>query len=186
MRREIDKRTWYKNMMAIAAGIGALLAAIITVIQIMESKACDPKPVTQNVEIVLDCSENMAGPFEGTDKFEAAVLAVKRTGVSDSDNLSFRKFGGPCGGENTQLLVPFGMGNRSRIGKVAGGLHPNGEASLARALIYATGDFNDESRFKGEIKSNPPYIRFEARPLCLVHMLMEPGKVAFPASACRP
>jgi hypothetical protein len=81
MRREIDKRTWYKNIMAVFAGIGALLAATITVIQIIQSKACDPKPVTQNVEIVLDCSESMAGPFEGTGKFEAAMLAVKKAAV---------------------------------------------------------------------------------------------------------
>ena len=72
--------------------------------------------------------------------------------VADRDNLSFRRFGGSCKGNNTDLVVGFGQNNGSRITTSLGNLKTGGDTTLVDAVLFAAEDFNDPKRFKGVSK----------------------------------
>ncbi|MCH8989084.1 MAG: hypothetical protein IIA92_09775, partial [Chloroflexi bacterium] len=79
-----------------------------------------------------------------------AVAAVLNTKVGDSDNLAFRVFGGPCEGDNTELLVPFGQGNKAKVREALAGMRQqqaSGNTTLFRGIQEATGDFNRFARY---------------------------------------
>jgi Mg-chelatase subunit ChlD len=107
--------------------------------------------VQENVEIILDTSNIMKKEFSGSTKYKSAVQAlntVLNLQVSDRDNLAFRRFGGPCGGINTNLLVNFGQNNAGRIRETLGNLPISGYTTTADAVQKAIKDF-DSINFEG-------------------------------------
>jgi choice-of-anchor C domain-containing protein len=152
----IEKRKWYKNIMAIIAIISALAGAVYGVIQILYSPAFKIAKVQENIQIVLDSSDAMAKPFDGSTKLEAARKAVEKSlalQIADKDNLAFRLFGGDCSKDNSQLIVDFGQHNKETIRNALKNITLDGRTTLASGVIEATGDFNDPERFGGVNKT---------------------------------
>ena len=142
--------------MAIIAMVGAMVGGVYGLIQLVESHFFKTEPIGVNTEIVLDRSAGMGEKFDGTTKWEAALTAVEQSlelQVGKKDNLAFRQFGGPCFGENTQLLVKFDQNNKNQVRKALGNIVLNGETTLASAIIEASADFNDPVRFGGVKKT---------------------------------
>jgi len=134
------------------AVIGSLAVAVIAGVFFKDS-FFKPKPVQENTEIVLDRSKAMLEKFDGKTKLVAAVEAAQDvlSLVASSDNLALRQFGGACANENTTLAVKFSQNNVKRLQKWLGKLAVDGQASLAHAVIEATGDFNDTTRFPKDV-----------------------------------
>lgn len=148
-----EKKKLYTTTAAIVTLIGGVLAAVIKFHDVLSF--FKPKQVQENTEIVLDRSEAMNQQFEGGTKLQAALAAVEnvlREQVADRDNLAFREFGGPCSGDNTQLALKFDQNNVDQLRKLLQNTRAEGQASLAHAVIDASGDFNDPERFKGVSK----------------------------------
>jgi len=104
-----------------------------------------------NFEIVLDRSDAMKEAFGKVSKLDGAKSAVIKALelVSDSDNISYREFGGECGSSatNTQLLLSFAPG-KDRLERQLNSLATtSGQSTIVSAVVEATGDFN-EPRFK--------------------------------------
>lgn len=66
--------------------------------------------------------------------------------MADRDNLAFRRFGGPCKGDNTQLLVNFGQNNAKQI-RAALPSVTKGDTTTVNAVTRAASDFDDLQRF---------------------------------------
>jgi hypothetical protein len=150
----LANRKFYKNTMAVIALLAGLAGAIAAVIKLI------PKPVpVQNIheitEFVLDRSEGMRQKFADGSRIQAAAGSVRAVldSLADSDVLALRQFGGPCDGNNTSLAVKPGQNNRSKIQDALKSPKLGGQSSLARAVIEATGDFDESERFKGIVKS---------------------------------
>jgi von Willebrand factor type A domain len=122
-------------------------------------KLTDPSHVStqkvqENIQIILDLSENMKTSFDGSTKIDAAVSALHEIldlQVADRDNLALRKFGGLCGENNTQLVEKFSLNN---VGKIREKLREvrtriRGKTTLVSAVLEAIEDFNDPRRFDG-------------------------------------
>ncbi len=111
------------------------------------------EPALVNYEILLDRSSAMGQLMDGETKLAAALNAVEavlNTKVGDSDNLAFRVFGGPCEGDNTKLLVPFGQSNKAKVREALVGMRQqqaSGNTTLFRGIQEATGDFNRFARY---------------------------------------
>jgi Mg-chelatase subunit ChlD len=106
--------------------------------------------VQENVEIILDTSVAMQKPFEGGTKLEAAVKALNKVlsfQVADRDNLAFRRYGGPCKGDNTELLVNFGQNNVKQIRDHLPSASKGDTTTTANAIVRAVSDFDDLQRF---------------------------------------
>jgi hypothetical protein len=155
----LGERKWYRNITALVVLVGGVIG-IVTGLFALSQKFFPRtrQKIQQNVEIVLDASTAMNGPFEGGTKRDAAIRSVSNylhgqltKAVADEDNLAFRVFGGECNGQSTRVLINFDQGNTSAIEDAARNLQPVGETTLANAVIQASGDFNDE-RFKGVSK----------------------------------
>jgi hypothetical protein len=148
-------KPWHKNLMAVLAILGGIAGVVYGVIQILESPVFKPKKVLNNIEIVVDSSQGMGEIFKGSTKWEAALSAVDKAldEVAPDDNLSLRHFGGPCHGQSTELLVEFDTHNKEALRKALQGIAVDGQTTLLRAIVEATGDFNDLYRFSGVRKS---------------------------------
>ena len=133
-------------IIALATGVLALLLKGHEVLTLF--KSVSPQ---MNTEIVLDRSAGMNQQFEGGTKLQAALASVENVlrEQPGSENVAFRQFGGPCDGDNTQLVLKFGRNNAPRLRNVLPSLRAEGQPSLARAVAEATNDFNDPKRFKG-------------------------------------
>ena len=152
----IEKKRWYKNTLAVMAIVGAFVSGVYGILQIIESPWFTPNKVAINIEIVLDRSDAMSEPFDGSTKWKAAIGAVQESlelQIAKTDNLAFRQFGGDCSGDNTQLVVNFDQNNEDEVRKVLRKINPGGKTTLTSAIIEATGDFNDPERFGGVGKS---------------------------------
>src|SRR6202165_2623893 len=129
----------------------ALVAAVIGFITGIQKLRSTPEAVQQNTEIVIDRSESMNDIFEGASKLSAATEAASKVlqSVASSDNLALRQFGGPCDGDNTRLAVDWTQNHVKRLQQSLTGISKKGagQASLAHAVIEATGDFNNHARF---------------------------------------
>lgn len=149
----LDKKKSYKTIMALIALVAAALGVAISFHTVVSW--FKPKPVQENTEIILDRSAGMNQQFEGGTKLQAALAAVEnvlREQVADRDNLAFRQFGGTCGGDDTQLALKFNQNNAEELRNLLHNIKAEGQASLAHAVIEASGDFNDPERFKGVSK----------------------------------
>jgi hypothetical protein len=95
-----------------------------------------------NQEIVIDSSSGMSDRFDnGPTKLEAAVQALGIRSLHPAENLALRSFGGACHQDGeSRVLVPFGTKRRQRIVSAANGLKPNGQPTLASAVISALAD----------------------------------------------
>lgn len=156
---------WLANRsgrMATLVNFAAVISACIAVgtfminLIILDSTGYPPRIGEKcwvNVEIVLDCSIGMSEGIVGRGtKYNEGILALDRIldSFSDGDNLALRRFGGPsCDAGATALLVEFGKKNCDKVRETASNQVLEGEASLARAVIEATGDFNDPAKFEG-------------------------------------
>lgn len=153
----IEKKKWYKNIMAIIGMVSALAGAVYGVMQILESSLFKPKKVFTNIEIVLDRSASMNESFDGSTKWQAAVSAVKEsleTKIAKSDNLAFRHFGGDCEDDNnTHLVVEFDQNNEAEVRNTLRKINLAGKTTLVNAIVEATGDFNDPERF-GDVRNS--------------------------------
>ena len=147
----LTDRTWYKNIMAILAILGGIASIIYGIIQITESSLFKPGVATFNYEIVVDSSLRMTDAFGESTKWEAAKTAVKKAldGMDEDDNIAFRKFGGHCAGENTELLVGFDTNNKKAVEESIKRIEVGGETTLVSGILAATADFNDKDRFSG-------------------------------------
>lgn len=134
-----------------ATVMGAVMMAIGLTITIYPPRIGEKCSV--NVEIVLDCSIGMSeGIVGGGTKYDEAILELDRIlySFSDGDNLALRRFGGPsCDAGATAPLVELGKKNRDKVQETATNQVLEGQASLARAVIEATGEFNDPAKFGG-------------------------------------
>lgn len=147
---DIPSKPWYKNIMAILALVSALVVAVTGLIALIQR--LEPTKVAQNTIIIFDRSTAMNGPFERSTKLQAAIETVDEvlsSEVAGADNLALRQFGGPCTGENTQMVVGFGQHNEGRVRDTVRNLQAGGETTLTDAIIEAIGDFNDPKRFEG-------------------------------------
>ncbi len=135
---------WFKTTQGIIATVGGVLAIATAAITLWPKPG--PEPSRQYTEILLDSSEGMKAPFDGTSsKLDAARGALKdlfASSISAHDGLALRKFGGTCGESDTDLVVDFSSGTKDRISDRAGGFQPAGQNSLVHAVAEATGDFN--------------------------------------------
>ncbi len=101
-----------------------------------------------NTEVVIERSSRMGEMLDSQTKFDAAVDAVEKIvdiQVSDRDSLALREFGGPCQRDNTKLVVPFGLNNRTKVKDALTAMQlesPYGEATLVEGIREATTDFN--------------------------------------------
>jgi hypothetical protein len=104
-----------------------------------------------NFQIVLDRSDVMRERFGNTTKLSEAKKAVFKALelVSDSDNVSYREFGGECKGglTPTELLLPFSPGKARLEERLNALTTTNGQPTIVSAVVEATGNFND-ARFK--------------------------------------
>jgi len=107
--------------------------------------------VAQNIQIIVDRSENMKAPFAGRTKLSVVLhhLEVKLGGpAADIENLALRTFGGICEDlSNTTLDIPFGTANGSAIAERLRSLVFSGDATLSTALKASVQDFSDAARF---------------------------------------
>ena len=116
-----------------------------------------PPFATVNTLILLDRSSSMGEMFAGETKLAASVEAVRLAlgkEVRTRDNLAFRQFGGPCEGNNTELLVPFVQNNEGRVlGRLAGIVAeaPGGEKTMVDGLGAAIRDFNALAPLEGKL-----------------------------------
>ena len=152
-RSLLERRRLYKNAMAAIALVAALAGAIAAVVKLIP-KAQPAQNVHEMMEIVMDRSEGMGRGFEGGTKLQAAAESVHGVldSVADTDMLALREFGGACGGNNTRIAVKLAQNNRVKMEKSLRSLAVGGQSSLTRAVIEATGDFDESERFKGVFK----------------------------------
>jgi hypothetical protein len=146
-------RPWYKRTNAILSLSGGAIALIASVAGLWKI-LFDPPSVMTNVEFVVDVSEGFGAPLAGLTKSTATAEAVSNglTGVSSTDNIAVRTFGGACDSSGTQLISDFGRNNLNKVGAALQAAKFRGRRPLVRALIEATGDFNDYERFGNKIK----------------------------------
>ena len=135
-------------MPSIWADYSEVYQSIIKSVAVLMEK----KQILINTELVLDCSAVMVEPFDGKTKFDVAkdvIQNILSSEAAENDNLAFRKYGGPCEGENNWLIVKFSTNNEQQILKALKNTTIIGEATLVDAVIEATGDFNDIKQFRG-------------------------------------
>jgi len=149
----ISSAARFGNWLSKTIAVMGSLAVVVIAAMVFKDSFFKPKAVQENTEIVLDRSNSMLEMFDGKTKLVAAVEAAKDVlaSVASSDNLALRQFGGACAGENTTLAVKFSQNNVKRLQKWLGTLALDGQASLAHAVIEATGDFNDTTRFPKDV-----------------------------------
>jgi hypothetical protein len=153
----LNRRKWYKAVMAVAALVTAVFGAAEAVKKFV-GPVLRPAPVSENTEIIMDRSAHMSGAFEGVTKVQAAAQAIGDVlqaqpsdgGTSNPGNLALRYAGGgPCGDRDTALALPFAVDNKARIRDAVAHATAAGKSSLAHAVIDAIADFGDSARFKG-------------------------------------
>lgn len=146
----MEEKKWYKNITAILALIGAVVAIVSGMIAITQWDPFKPPKVQHNIEIVLDSSVNFSGEFNGKTKIEAAKAAMKDVlgGRYVINNLALRMFGGQCYDESsTRLAVKFGLHNEENVKKVLDRMTLEGQATLIMAITKAIEDFGDVEQF---------------------------------------
>ncbi len=137
--------------MAVIALVAALGGAIAAVMKLFPTRK-SPQNIHEITEIVVDGSEHMGDKgFEGGTRLQAAAESARVVleSVADSDVLGLRRFGGPCDGDNTRIVVKPAQENKRKMQKSLGSLKAEGQASLANAVIQATGDFDENESLKG-------------------------------------
>ncbi|MEE8466336.1 MAG: VWA domain-containing protein [Dehalococcoidia bacterium] len=97
-----------RNLISLAViGIVVVVAVVVTIV-ILTGGDSGPKP---DILILVDTSATMEDGFEDGSKIQAAVAAINDlvSGLQDSDlnQIALRRYGGPCQGINTELLLPF-------------------------------------------------------------------------------
>jgi hypothetical protein len=136
-----DKR-WFQTTQGILTLAGAAVGLIVGVITLWPKP--DPEPSKQFTEIIVDSSEGMNAPFDGSTKMAAAQREITRlfeSGLSTSDGFALRRLGGICGPQDTELLLGFDKATADSIEKKIGTLAPAGQNSLVHGIAEATGDF---------------------------------------------
>ncbi len=118
--------------MAVIALVAALGGAIAAVMKLFPTRK-SPQNIHEITEIVVDGSEHMGDKgFEGGTRLEAAAESARVVleSVADSDVLGLRRFGGPCDGDNTRIVVKPAQENKRKMQKSLGSLKAEGQASL--------------------------------------------------------
>jgi Mg-chelatase subunit ChlD len=113
--------------------------------------------VQDNIQIVIDASESMRRDIQGHFDEKTPLDVAKSTlnqilgqeKASGRDNIALRRFGGPCEGHNTDLLVDFGLNNATEIRKQINNLDIGGRTTLHHALLKAIDDFQRPTPFEG-------------------------------------
>lgn len=108
-----------------------------------------------HTEIVLDTSNSMSAPFNGSSKLKKARDSIIETlkDVSDRDMLALRRYGGTCDeNDATQLVVPFAQENKETISRKLQSFSPAGKATMFQAVRELVPDFNEAVRFPGTRK----------------------------------
>ena len=120
-----------------------IVAPIITALIIATPK------ISENTEIVVDCSETMSEQLGDKKRIDILIDAFDNIDLADKDNLALRIFGGECNDEkNTQLIVDFSTGNKLKIKNELKNTKITGKKrTLVDGIINAISDFNDATRF---------------------------------------
>ena len=129
-----------RNIITQPRFIAATLVAIIAIVYFSLAGAMDWPPFSgsetgrSNLVILLDRSIAMEGPLDDGTKFEAAIRVINEQvldqPVAGLENLAFRQYGGPCSGDNTDLLVSFGRDNQDIVRNVIGNIDISGATTL--------------------------------------------------------
>jgi len=146
-------RPVFKKITTILGIITAFIGIISFVLNIPDAAFLKEAKNRTNIQIVVDRSKGMESPFDGRTKWDAAIEAIDATLsiISDEDNLSLRKFGGPCKQNNTELAVNFDTKNIRRVRKKLRQMTLGGETTLVNAVVHATGNFNNLELFGGDV-----------------------------------
>jgi len=122
-------------------------------VPIAPQKGIEVPKVAQNVQIILDRSEEMAKDFSGRRKIDVARegIAEKITEAgAEAENLALRLVGGSrtCNDTaDTRLEVPFAVDNGAKIKSRLDALEMRGDPTLAEGLLASATDFDDPNRF---------------------------------------
>ena len=113
------------------------------------------KIVQENIQIILDTSQSMAGQFDGRTRLAAAREALEEIlafQVKDRDNLAFRTYGGTCGSDSTVLHDGFNQNSEANIKQSFQDLRPSGDATIKAGALAAMRDFQDSRRFPADVR----------------------------------
>lgn len=144
----LENKTWFRNLTAVQGLVGGFLiilfSALITWI-------CSRKDIADRIVLVLDSSKVMVDSFDTGLKYQAAikVLESQSTGISETDKISIRLFGGDCNEEpknRTRPLLSFGSHTGSKLvatyKKYANGPF-TGDAMVASGVVEAISELKD-------------------------------------------
>jgi len=156
MQSAIRSATIIRSHPALASvtlGVGILAIAGILYLVIAVTQGLVPfssDTPHANVEILLDRSaamEELVGP--DTSRLQEAIrsinISVLAPEVVGAENLALRQYGGPCDGDNTQLLADFERDNREQIKQHISTIESGGETTLIDGIRAAISDFQFSS-----------------------------------------
>ncbi|MCP5083258.1 MAG: VWA domain-containing protein [Alphaproteobacteria bacterium] len=101
--------------------------------------------VQENIQIIVDSSGDMAGPYEGRTRLalaQAALRNVLNLQHPDRDNIALGIIHGRCGLSFPKPDVPFRLNNAPSIVEQVDNLNPSGKRTLVDAVLAAIDDFN--------------------------------------------
>jgi len=138
------ERPWYLDPRAIVAFLGALVALILGLSQLL-AKLDDP-PANVSTEYIVDVSSGMDGKIGPTDKLPA-VAAEVLSHVENTPSLSTAlRFSGPgCTQEYQEPDVSFAEDNGDEFSDALQGRQSGGDSNFANAIAHAVSDFTGRS-----------------------------------------
>ncbi len=124
--------------------IGIILGAVVVTIVVLTGGDSGPKP---NILILMDTSAAMTANFEDGTKIEAAITTIndliEDLHDSDLDQVALRRYGGPCAGENTELVIPFDEQDGNAIRDALANVAVFGGTALVSGIEATTIDFTN-------------------------------------------
>jgi hypothetical protein len=141
--KTLTDKNWFKTAQGILTLAGGAVGLLIALISLWPKPQVEPSK--QYAEILLDSSEGMREAFDGTTKMDAArneITGLFRSDIATRDGLALRRFGGPCGPKDTELLLDFDKATADAINNAALKLMPSGQNSLVHGITEGTSDFS--------------------------------------------
>jgi hypothetical protein len=138
------QRPWFLDPRAIVAFLGALVALILGLSQLL-AKLDDP-PANVSAEYVVDVSRGMNGKIGRNEKLPAVAAEVV-SHVENTPSLSTAlRFSGPaCTQEYQEPDVSFAEDNGDQFTDALRGRDSGGDSNFANAIAHAVSDFTGRS-----------------------------------------
>jgi hypothetical protein len=138
------ERPWFLDPRAIIAFLGALVALILGLTQLL--KQLDDPPAQVSVEYIVDVSRGMKGRIGPEEKLPAAAAEVV-SHVQDQPSLStaLRLSGPACTQGYKEPDVSFAEDNSDAFSDAFEGLQPRGGSDFVSAVEHAVDDFSGRS-----------------------------------------